>query len=201
MAMGQPALRGRRFQHTRPARSRSAREMVLSGDRRIARDVPPRHARRARSTGSVSRDRTGAYLDGGKSYKLTVPLPVPGKLFWSVTVYDTDTRSQIQTDQKKAALRSLFELKDAAGKTVELYFGPTRRRARRAAGSRRFPAKGGSSISASMARRRHSTAAGSRVTSGRWTDASVDGDPSLPSPNAAASNGVRIQRSAWIRPF
>ena len=30
-----------------------------------------------------------------------------------------------QTDQKKAALRSLFELKDATGKTAELDFGPT----------------------------------------------------------------------------
>jgi hypothetical protein len=32
------------------------------------------------------RDATGAYLDGGKSYKLTVPQPVPAGLFWSVTV-------------------------------------------------------------------------------------------------------------------
>ena len=70
------------------------------------------------------KDKTGAYLDGGKSYKLAVPLPVPGKLFWSVTVYDTGTRSQIRTDQKKAALRSLFELKDLKGKTAELHFGP-----------------------------------------------------------------------------
>lgn len=71
------------------------------------------------------RDKSGAYLDGGKSYKLTVPLPVPGKLFWSVTVYDSDSRSQIQTDQKKAALRSLFELKDLSGNSVDLHFGPT----------------------------------------------------------------------------
>lgn len=70
------------------------------------------------------RDKSGAYLDGSKSYRLTVPLPVPGKLFWSVTVYDADSRSQIQTDQKKAALRSLFELKDAGGDSVELRFGP-----------------------------------------------------------------------------
>ncbi len=69
-------------------------------------------------------DKAGAYLDGGGTYKLTVPLPVPGKLFWSVTVYDTDSRSQIQTDQKKAALRSLFELKDASRASVDLYFGP-----------------------------------------------------------------------------
>jgi hypothetical protein len=36
-----------------------------------------------------------------------------------------DTRSQIQTEQGKAALRSLFELKDASGSAAELFFGPT----------------------------------------------------------------------------
>ncbi|MET0530477.1 MAG: DUF1254 domain-containing protein, partial [Microvirga sp.] len=70
------------------------------------------------------RDRHGEYLDGGKSYRLSVPLQVPGKLFWSVTVYDSDTRSQIQTNRKKAALRSLFELKDLEGDSVDLHFGP-----------------------------------------------------------------------------
>jgi len=71
------------------------------------------------------RDKDGAYLDGGKTYKLSVPQPVPQKLFWSVTVYDPKTRSQIQTDQGKAALRSMFELKDVpkTGST-DLYFGP-----------------------------------------------------------------------------
>ncbi|MBN9085306.1 MAG: DUF1254 domain-containing protein [Reyranella sp.] len=72
------------------------------------------------------RDSGGAYLDGGKSYRLVIPQPVPGKLFWSVTVYDAQTRSQVQTDQDKAALRSLFELKDAGGSApVTLHFGPT----------------------------------------------------------------------------
>lgn len=70
------------------------------------------------------RDGGGAYLDGGAHYRLRVPLPVPGKLFWSVTVYDSETRSQIRTDQNKAALRSMFELKDAAGDTADLHFGP-----------------------------------------------------------------------------
>jgi hypothetical protein len=32
---------------------------------------------------------------------------VPGKLFWSVTVYDAEARSQVQTDRDKAALRSI----------------------------------------------------------------------------------------------
>jgi hypothetical protein len=71
------------------------------------------------------RDNSGAYLDGGKTYRLSVPQPVPAKLFWSVTVYDARTRSEIATAQNKAALRSLFELKDKAGeKTAELHFGP-----------------------------------------------------------------------------
>ena len=71
------------------------------------------------------RDASGASLDGGRHYELTVPLPVPGKLFWSVTVYDAETRSQIQTDQNKAALRSLFELTDLSGDAARLFFGPT----------------------------------------------------------------------------
>ena len=54
-----------------------------------------------------------------------MPLPVPGQLFWSVTVYDAATRSEIKTAQDKAALRSLFELKDLGdAKSVDLYFGP-----------------------------------------------------------------------------
>ena len=89
----------------------------------------PAMFRRSAGAGSLywlgTRDKGGAYLDGAKSYKLTVPQPVPAKLFWSVTVYDAETRSEIATDQGHAALRSLFELKDVKGLTAELYFGPT----------------------------------------------------------------------------
>ncbi|MGH6882048.1 MAG: DUF1214 domain-containing protein, partial [Hypericibacter sp.] len=89
----------------------------------------PAMFRRTAGAGSLywlaARDGTGAYLDGGKSYKLSIPQPVPGKLFWSVTVYDAATRSEVQTDQDKAALRSMFELKDASTSApVDLYFGP-----------------------------------------------------------------------------
>jgi hypothetical protein len=72
------------------------------------------------------RDATASYLDGSSSYTLTVPQPVPAKLFWSVTVYDARTRSEIATSQNKAALRSMFELAGInAGEPVTLYFGPT----------------------------------------------------------------------------
>jgi hypothetical protein len=84
---------------------------------------------RAPGAGSLywlgARDRSGAYLDGAKTYKLTVPQPVPAKLFWSVTVYDAVTRSEIATQQNRAALRSLVELEGREKEpTVELYFGP-----------------------------------------------------------------------------
>ena len=89
------------------------------------------------------RDKTGAYLDGGKTYKLGVPQPVPEKLFWSVTVYDARTRSQIQTDQDKAALRSLVELKDVPKTgTTDLYFGPTAPAGKEAAWIKTAPGSG-----------------------------------------------------------
>jgi hypothetical protein len=89
----------------------------------------PAMFRRTKGAGSLywlgNRDAAGAYLDGGKTYKLTVQLPVPAGLFWSVTVYDAATRSEVKAAQDKAALRSLFELKDTGdAKFIDLYFGP-----------------------------------------------------------------------------
>ena len=55
---------------------------------------------------------------------LTVPQPVPGSIFWSVTVYDALTRSEIQTEQGRAALRSMFELKEEHDPSLDLFFGP-----------------------------------------------------------------------------
>jgi len=70
-------------------------------------------------------DSDGVYLDGARDYTLKVPSPIPAGLFWSVTVYDAITRSQIDAGPGSAALRSLFELANAdEGKDVELRFGP-----------------------------------------------------------------------------
>jgi len=88
----------------------------------------PAMFRRTAAAGSLywlgTRDKSGTYLDGSKTYRLKVPMPVPGKLFWSITVYDPETRSEIKTKQANAALRSLVELKGATGTSVDLYFGP-----------------------------------------------------------------------------
>ncbi len=91
----------------------------------------PAMFRRQEGAGSLYwlglRDSTGSYLDGSRAYRLLVPQPVPARLFWSITVYDAETRSQIATDQNRAALRSLFELADVdPDRPVELRFGPDR---------------------------------------------------------------------------
>lgn len=90
----------------------------------------PAMFRRKVGVGSIyflaARDQTGAYLDGGNTYKLTVPQPVPASLFWSVTAYDSRTRSQVQTPQDKAVLGSLADtFERSADGSVELYFGPS----------------------------------------------------------------------------
>jgi hypothetical protein len=91
----------------------------------------------------ANRDTTGAFVDGGKTYKLTVPLPVPGNLFWSVAIFDAATRSEVRTPQDKAALRSLFELKDTGdAKSVDLDFRPKAPAGQEARWIQTLPGKG-----------------------------------------------------------
>ena len=71
------------------------------------------------------KDGDGNYLDGGKTYKLTMPPNVPVALFWSVTLYDAWTRSELQSrpypsisSQQKPAPQA-----NADG-SVDIYFAP-----------------------------------------------------------------------------
>ena len=65
------------------------------------------------------------YLDGAKNYKLHIPANPPAKNFWSITVYDTQTRSMLQTDQQFPSIgsRAAGIQKEVDG-SYELYFGP-----------------------------------------------------------------------------
>ncbi len=54
----------------------------------------------------AARDAGGNYLDGGRTYTVTLPGPIPAKDFWSFSVYDNQTRSMLPTDQKLAGLDS-----------------------------------------------------------------------------------------------
>ena len=65
-------------------------------------------------------------LDGAKTYKLTMPADVPVKDFWAVTMYDTQTRSQLQTDQQFPTLDSYTEgMQKNPDGSIDVYFGPT----------------------------------------------------------------------------
>ena len=48
----------------------------------------------------AERDAAGQYLDGAKTYRLHLPPNIPAKDFWSLLVYDPQTRSMLQTDQQ-----------------------------------------------------------------------------------------------------
>jgi hypothetical protein len=70
------------------------------------------------------KDKAGQWLDGGKSYRLRVPPHPPIKLFWSVTVYDVDTRALILNEQKIADRSSRMDLRKNEDGSVDIHCGP-----------------------------------------------------------------------------
>ena len=69
-------------------------------------------------------DGKGDELDGGKTYKVTLPAPVPAKQFCSFVVYSNQTRSLLETDQKAAGIDSNEKgLKANSDGSYTVYFG------------------------------------------------------------------------------
>ena len=65
------------------------------------------------------------YFDGSKTYKLHLPPNVPAKTFWSVVLYDTQTRSELQTDQRLPSTGSeKADVKKNADGSYDVYFAP-----------------------------------------------------------------------------
>jgi hypothetical protein len=71
------------------------------------------------------RDKEGHAFDGAKNYRLHVPPNPPAKQFWSVTLYDTDTRSILLNEQLRSQLGSREDLARNADGSVDVYFAPT----------------------------------------------------------------------------
>lgn len=70
-------------------------------------------------------DKNGEYLNGSKAYKLHIPANVPAKDFWSVVVYDPQTRSELQTGQPYPSKNNMRDkLVQNADGSVDLYFSP-----------------------------------------------------------------------------
>lgn len=70
-------------------------------------------------------DAKGNYLDGGKTYKVTLPTPIPVNNFWSFMVYSGQHRSMLETDQKSAGLDSnMPAVKPNKDGSYTVWFGP-----------------------------------------------------------------------------
>jgi hypothetical protein len=69
------------------------------------------------------------YFDGAKTYKVTLPKGIPEANFWSLTAYDNQTRSMLDTPQRypragSQSYPSPAAVADADGSTT-IYFAPT----------------------------------------------------------------------------
>lgn len=64
-------------------------------------------------------------FDGANLYKINIPPDPPAQDFWALTIYDSQTRSQLQTDQKFPSVGSQTEgLKMNDDGSYDIYFGP-----------------------------------------------------------------------------
>ncbi len=69
-------------------------------------------------------DRDGDYLDGGRTYRLHLPPNIPVNNFWSVTLYDPNTRSLLRNGMRKPSLSSFDGPEQNADGSYDVYFGP-----------------------------------------------------------------------------
>ena len=64
-------------------------------------------------------------LDGAKTYRLHLPPNIPAKTFWSLVLYDTQTRSMLQTDQQFPSIGSQKKgVVINPDTSVDVYFAP-----------------------------------------------------------------------------
>ena len=73
-------------------------------------------------------DADGEAFDGGQTYRLTLPAGIPAANFWSLTLYDNQTRSMLVTPQRypRAGSQSYPSpaAEASAGGTTTVYFAP-----------------------------------------------------------------------------
>jgi hypothetical protein len=89
------------------------------------------------------RDSDGAFLDGDRNYKITLPKDIPESRFWSVMLYDRRTRSMLQSGQPKPDIgnQSGTVATNPDG-TTDVYLGPTAPDGKTANWLRTVPGKG-----------------------------------------------------------
>ena len=91
-------------------------------------------------------DSEGRALDGGYSYRLRIPPDVPVKDFWSLVLYDNQTRSMLQTDQPFPSLNSERGVVSNTDGSTDVYFGPSAPEGKESNWIQTIPGKGWSVI-------------------------------------------------------
>jgi len=71
------------------------------------------------------RDSKGEFLDGAKNYRLHIPANIPVKNFWSVVVYDAQSRSILRNGEPFPSVSQYTGPISNADSSIDVYFGPT----------------------------------------------------------------------------
>lgn len=69
-------------------------------------------------------DADGDWLDGGRSYRLHYPPDIPIKNFWSVVVYDSESRSQLRSGAPYPSVSSYTGPEFNPDGSIDFFFGP-----------------------------------------------------------------------------
>jgi hypothetical protein len=69
-------------------------------------------------------DKGGRLLEGGTTYRLTVPANAPVRQYWSATVYDRATHAPIRNTRWPSRSSQTPGLQKNADGSVDIYFGP-----------------------------------------------------------------------------
>ena len=73
----------------------------------------------------ATRDANEKILDGSNHYTVTLPPNAPVDKFWSFMIYDNQTRSMLETDQKSAGLDGLSKgIKKNGDGSITIHFAP-----------------------------------------------------------------------------
>ncbi|WP_401000613.1 DUF1254 domain-containing protein [Agromyces sp. GXQ0307] len=71
------------------------------------------------------RDADGEYLDGSRTYRLTLPAGIPQARFWSIMIYDRQTRSMLQTGQRYPDIGSqVGDVREEEDGSTVIHLGP-----------------------------------------------------------------------------
>ena len=75
---------------------------------------------------AIAKDGDSNWLFGENTYRLHVNADVPAKHFWSLAIYDVETRSFIETEQRGVEFNNrISDLDYNEDGSVDLYLGPT----------------------------------------------------------------------------